>query len=107
MIGGNIVGQLQVKTTITNEIGEGINTWNTVDLITGFLDLMSGDSKYLNHNTKLQESTHVFICDYKKLNVKAENSRMIVNDNIYDITLIDNPMELNQHLEIYLKYIGG
>lgn len=107
MIGGNIVGQLQVKTTVTNEIGEGINTWNTVDLITGFLDLMSGDSKYLNHNTKLQESTHVFICDYKKLNVKAENSRMIINDNIYDITLIDNPMELNQHLEIYLKYIGG
>lgn len=107
MIGGNIVGQLQIKTTVTNEIGEGINTWNTVDLITGFLDLMSGDSKYLNHNTKLQESTHVFICDYKKLNVKAENSRMIINDNIYDITLIDNPMELNQHLEIYLKYIGG
>lgn len=107
MIGGNIVGQLQVKTIVTNEIGEGINTWNTVDLITGFLDLMSGDSKYLNHNTKLQESTHVFICDYKKLNVKAENSRMIINDNIYDITLIDNPMELNQHLEIYLKYIGG
>ena len=107
MIGGNIVAKLDVKNTVTNEIGESIETWNTIDIITGFLDLMSGDSKYLNFNAKLQESTHIFICDYKKLDVKVEKSRMVINNKTYDIMLIDNPMELNEHLEIYLKYVGG
>lgn len=107
MIGGNIVAKLDVKNTVTNEIGESIETWNTIDIITGFLDLMSGDSRYLNFNAKFQESTHIFICDYKKLDVKVEKSRMVINNKTYDIMMIDNPMELNEHLEIYLKYVGG
>ena len=32
---------------------------------------------------------------------------MIINDSVYNIQLIDDPMGLHQHLEIYLKYIGG
>lgn len=109
MIGGNIDGELQVKTTVKNEIGESIPAWKTVKVIRGWLDLSSGDSKYTNYNAKIQESTHVFICDYVELDKEAnsENSRMIVGGRIYDVMLIDNPMNLNQHLEIYLKYVGG
>ena len=29
---------------------------------------------------------------------------MIIDDKIYDILYIDNPMNLNEHLEIMLKY---
>ena len=49
------------------------------------------------------------MCDYVELDAKitAENARAIINGKTYDITLIDNPMELNQQLEIYLKYTGG
>ena len=32
---------------------------------------------------------------------------MVINNKKYDVTLIDNPMELNAQLEIYLKYVGG
>lgn len=32
---------------------------------------------------------------------------MLINGEIYDIQLIDNPMHLNYQLEIYLKYVGG
>lgn len=109
MIGGNIDGELQVKTTVKNEIGEGVSTWKTVNVLRGFLDLQSGDSKYGNYNAKIQESTHVFIFDYVELDpeVKKENNRMVVDGYVYDVMLIDNPMNLNQQLEIYLKYTGG
>lgn len=109
MIDGNIDALVQIKTTVKNEIGEAISKWETVNTLRGFLDLSGGDSKYTNYNAKIQESTHVFICDYVELDkrVKTENSRIIVNDDNYDVMLIDDPMNLNQHLEIYLKYIGG
>lgn len=108
-IGGNIVGQLQTKTTTKNAIGESISTWETRHNLTGFLDYSSGDSKYQVFSAKVQESTHVFVCDYVFLDndIRAENSRLTVNGKVYDVLLIDNPMELNYQLEIYLKFTGG
>ena len=32
---------------------------------------------------------------------------MIIDGYIYDVMLIDNPMNMNKHFEIYLKYVGG
>lgn len=109
MIGGNITANLQISTAAKNEIGESVKTWTTVDSIKGWLDLSSGDSKYTTYNAKIQESTHVFVADYKQLDsrIKAENSRMIINGNAYDVMLIDDPMEMHKQLEIYLKFTGG
>ena len=109
MIGGNTIAQLQISTTTKNEIGESVKEWNTIHNIAGFLDLSSGDSTYTTFNAKIQESTHVFVSDWKQLDpsVKAENSRMIVNGGVYDVKLIDDPMGLHKQLEIYLKYTGG
>lgn len=109
-IGGNITAQLQLKTgAVKNEIGEKVPQWETKHNLVGWLDLSSGDSKYTNYDAKIQESTHIFICDYQALNaaIKAENSRMIINGRKYDVLLIDNPMELNYQLEFYLKFTGG
>ena len=108
-IGGNIVGQLQIKNGFTkNAIGERVPNWETVHELTGFLDYQAGDSQYQNYNAKIQESTHVFICDFVELGsaVKAENSRFIIKGERYDVILIDDPMELHYQLEIYLKYTG-
>ena len=118
MIGGNTKAILQVKTTTKNAIGEKVSEWHDVVELTGWLDLQSGDSKYTSFSAKIQESTHVFVCDYKPIpgtleingkdvKVSAENSRMVVNSKRYDVLLIDNPMELNKQLEIYLKFTGG
>ena len=111
LIGGNIVAEIQISTTEKNKIGESVKSWTTVQTLTGWLDLQSGDSKYTNFNAKLQESTHIFVGDYVKLDsrIKAENSRMVINGKRYDILLIDNPMELEDgsQLEISLKYTGG
>ena len=110
MIGGNIIAQLQKrKGTIKNEIGESVKTWETIHTLKGFLDLSNGDSRRNSFDAKMQESTHYFICDYVPIdpNIVPENSRMIINGRTYDVLLIDNPMELNKHFEIYLRYTGG
>lgn len=107
MIGGNIEAVLQQKTgSTTNEIGERIQEWSDAQRLTGWLDLSSGDSKYSNYNAKLQESTHIFLCDYVAIDRTANDKRLMVNGNVYDVLLIDDPMELHQQLEIYLRFVG-
>jgi len=110
-IGGNIKANVQVFTAAKNEIGENVQTWADVQNIKGWLDLQSGDSKYSTYHAKIQESTHIFIADYVPLDsrIKAENARMVINGNRYDIMLINNPMELKtgSQLEFYLKFTGG
>lgn len=139
MIGGNIVATIQLnKVDGKNAIGEGIVNWLNVAQINGWLDFISGEAKYNTFNAKIEESSHVFICDYTKdleklyylldgsgdyifdVNnctirtatgdevadkVTSENSRMIIKEQVYDIVYIDNPMELNQHFEFYLKLV--
>jgi hypothetical protein len=118
MIGGNTKAMLQVCITTKSAIGEQIPTWHDVVELVGWLDLQAGDSKYTTFSAKIQESTHVLVCDYKPIpdtfeadgkivRVSAENVRMVANSKRYDVMLIDNPMELNKQLEIYLKFTGG
>lgn len=135
-IGGNIIALIQVLANNgKNIIGESDNVWVDVIAMKGFLDLSTGESKRTIYNTKVQESSHVFICDYKALknlstgwvwdavslangkistekldyevDLTSENARMIVDGAVYNISIIDDPMGLHQHLEIYLKYVGG
>lgn len=106
MIGGNIEAVLQQMTgSETNHIGEKVRSWTDTHTLRGWLDLSSGDSKY-TYDAKLQESTHIFITDYSPIDRSADNKRLVVNGVIYEILLIDDPMELHQQLEIYLKFVG-
>lgn len=109
-IGGNITASIQICTgTTKNDIGESVKSWETVHSPTGYLDYLSGDSKYVSYNAKIQASTHVFVCSYFQLNsrVKAESARVLIGSDVYDIMVIDDPMGLGYQLEIYLKYTGG
>lgn len=110
-IGGNITATLQVYNTAKNEIGENEKTWMDVQTLKGWLDLSAGDSRHTTYNAKIQESTHVFVADYMPLDsrITAENSRMVIGGKRYEVTLIDNPMEMGSgsQIEIYLKYTGG
>ncbi len=110
-IGGNTQAIIQVSTAHQNEIGETVRSWADVQTLKGWLDLQSGNSGYNTYHAKIQESTHVFVADFKTLDgrITAENARMIVNGGRYDILLIDNPMGMGNgsQLEFYLKYTGG
>lgn len=96
---------------IRDEMGAIVTEWEDAQTIKGWLDLNSGDSKRSTFYAKIQESTHFFIADYVTLDerINAENARMVINGQSYDIMLIDNPMGMGSgsQLEIYLKYTGG
>ena len=117
-IGGNTEAVLQINVPKENEIGSVMDSWHDVIPLKGFLDLSSGDSKHTTYDAKIQESTHIFICDYKPIpevfeiegnfvRASPETARLLPHPKRHDVTLIDNPMNLNKHLEIYLKYTGG
>lgn len=116
-IGGNIIGTIQTNTAVKNAIGEGEKKWVNAFSHAGWLDLQSGDSKHSNFSAKIEESTHVFICDYHSgiyaltipdSKTKAvPDCRMIIKGMVYDVLLIDNPMEMNEQLEIYLRKVGA
>lgn len=121
-IGGNLWGLIQVKdrNSRMNKIGERVTGWQDCMKVRGWLDLSAGDSNRTTFNAKIQESTHVFLCDYqplighiavadqtKAVAVTSENARMVINGSVYDILLIDDPMNMNEHLEFYLKFVGG
>lgn len=106
MIGGNTLATLQKKITIKNAYGSIENKWEDVQSFNGFLDYTSGDG---SHNSTfkgaIEETTNIFICDYISLQVTSPTQhRMIIDGAIYDVLLIDDPMRLHHHLEIYLKY---
>ena len=107
MIGGNVIAVLQKKTSSKNAFGEKVETWNDVTTVKGFLDFTGGDGSYKsNFKGAVEETTHIFICDYDKVASEATPTqcRMVIDNKIYDVLMIDNPMTLNQHLEIMLKY---
>ena len=108
MIHGNERADLQIRTIEENDI-ESVPVWTTVQTLFGWLDLINGEAKYTSFDEKVQESSHVFLADYKVLDrrIKAETSRAVIDGHVYDITLIDDPMGKHRQLEIYLKYTGG
>ena len=116
-IGGNITGTVQTMTgSDKNAIGEVVNTWNDAASDVGWLGMQSGDSKYTNHSAKVEESTHVFLCDFNAaiyaLTLPDESGavpqvRMIIKGMVYDVLLIDNPDEMDAQLEIYLRKVGA
>ena len=107
MIGGNVDAIIQVETSSKNAFGEKETTYKDLTTVKGFLDYTGGDGSYKNNfKGELEETTHIFICDYDSITANAEptTSRMVINNKNYNVLLIDNPMNLNEHLEIMLKY---
>lgn len=109
-IGGNITGTIQILTDgVKNAIGEAEAVWSDVTSVFGWLSLQSGDSKYSVYNAKIEESSHVFLCDYNSTiyALADRNCRMVFKGFLYDVLLIDNPDEMNEQLEIYLRRVGA
>lgn len=109
MIGGNTTAHvIQYDDTLRNKIGEIKGIWEPTHLkLTGWLDLMSADTDHGLMKTVIQESTHVFVMDYLPgVVLKSKNNRLVINDCTYEVIYQDDPMELHEQIEIYLKYIG-
>jgi len=106
-INGNVTALIQTKTTEKNDIGESIETWEDYQSVKGWLDYSTGEAN-VTLRGKLEDTTHYFFCDAWRWpeGITEENARLMINSSIYHLLLIDNPMEMGAHLEIYLKHIG-
>lgn len=77
--------------------------WANHDEISGVLDQLKGDEVLASE--KLGElSSHIFII-FDIVDVKR-GDRFIINDEIYNVTNVDNPNNMDRQLEIKLKYTG-
>ncbi len=109
-VGGNLWGFVQIRTENghMNKIREWEAAWQDCLQLWGWLDLSTGDANRIAFSAKIQESSHIFLCDYQPLvGITSENARMVIEGRVYDILLIDDPMYMHEHYEIYLKFIGG
>ena len=108
-IGGNITGIIQTKTTQKNAIGEPDQTWADAFSHNGWLGMQSGEKRRATFNAKIEESSHVFLCDFHPgiYALADRDTRMIIKGFVYDVTFIDNPDEMDEQLEIYLRRVGA
>ena len=116
-IGGNLDATIQIKASgVKNAIGERVNVWNSLGSVLGWLDYAyaSIQNSVNQFDSRLQDTSHVFLCDYDLFKtasqgnaVTSTDSRLLIDGSIYEVLMIDDVMNLHEHLEIYLKYIGG
>lgn len=135
-VGGNINALVQVKDNgVKNAVGEREHVWSDVTSLKGWLDYQGGQDTISTYDAKLQETTHIFICDFhsfrnlskkwvwnpfnlhtgviqsteqdEKVDVTSANARIVIDGNVYQVLHIDDPMNMHQHLEVFLKYVGG
>lgn len=108
-IGGNITGRIQTQITTKNRIYADVKEWQDAFSVVGWLGLQSGDKKYSTYNAKIEESSHCFLCDFHPgiYALASQDTRMIIKGFIYDVLLIDNPDEMDEQLEIFLRRVGA
>ncbi len=113
MISGNTKAWVQVKSVEPDEYALDRVVWKNAfpKPLTGALDLTGADVSQ-RMMKRVEEADYIFLCDYTDLTVDGkkldtENSRMLIDGQVYEVILYDDPMQRHAHLEIYLKYVGG
>lgn len=112
-IEGNTQARIQIRSVEPDEYSLDRVVWKDVfpQPLTGVLDLTGAD---VSHRLmkRVEDADYIFLCDHFDLKVEekrlsTENSRMLIDGGVYEVLLYDDPMQMHEHLEIYLKYIGG
>lgn len=110
-IDGNTKAIVQIKEIMQDEYQADRAGWKVAFSLKGVLDLLDGGVS-LKLMSRIEEADFLFLCDYfvpeyngEKLT--AANCRFLINGEVYEVKLFDDPMRLHEHLEIYLKYLGG
>lgn len=113
-IGGNTAAVIQIGTFENNDYGNDVVTWTEAfkEPVYGFLDMVNEGTNSRSLMHRVEDADYIFLCDYfvpvaDGVRLTAENSRILIDGEVYEVKLYDNPMRLHEHMEIYLKYLGG
>ena len=82
---GNVDAVIQEKAITRNKIGESVEAWTTKETLKGYLDYQSGEAQTQVVNAKVEQSTHIFICDYQPLAYEEEQIRIFVLKHTMEI----------------------
>lgn len=91
------------KTARKNNLGQPIYDYLEKSSFDGYIDFLGGEET-LNQKAITAESTHVIVTFETDIELDKAD-RIMFGQKVYDVTYIDNPMELNDHLEIFLKQV--
>lgn len=72
----------------------------------GYLDMMTGTNQNQNQNSQVANSTHILIVpdipQHYETIFKSQDM-IVANGKRYRIEYVDNPVNADHHLEIYLR----
>lgn len=102
MLGPKVILTLSQLTSVPDGVGGFTDTWTSVRDIEGCLMTPSGNENVIHRKVETQ-STHVFYCDYDLGSDITQRDRLLFGTRLFEINYIQNPAELNIHLQIHLK----
>lgn len=91
---------MKKRSVETNEYGNNIYSWIDIGEIRGYLDFITIRKGQIAQKF-VEDSTHVFITE--DIVDLEQGDRLVINGKTYEINYVDNPLNLNRHLEIELK----
>jgi len=98
--------EVQKKTTQLKTGGRRSETWAKHMDVDGYLDFISGGKDKIA-SRYADRATHVFIAfQTVALDPKTEY-RAVINNSIYNILYVDDPLNMGHHTEMYLENTGG
>lgn len=99
--------EIQEQTQAPDGIGGHTEAWQTVETIDGFLDLQTGNHYQAERNAVIEESTHVLVTlEYTADITQKQRLKDPRTGAVYVITYADNPVGIEDHNELYLRYDG-
>ena len=84
-----------------NELGQEIFEYNKVAEFIGHMDMLDGNES-TDKLAYLADSTHIILTKDMTVNVEIED-KIEVSGKSYEVTYVDNPVNIGHHLEIYVK----
>ncbi|HEL2058771.1 TPA: phage head closure protein [Streptococcus suis] len=94
---------LKCQASRKNALGQKVYDFVESEKLEGFLDMLTGNEA--DRATALTSSTHIFLT--KQVDVQITTKDRIRSKGIdYEVSFVDNPVNLDHHLEIYLKVVA-
>ena len=84
-----------------NELGQEIFEYKKVAEFIGYMDMLDGNES-TDKLAYLADSTHIILTKDMTANAEIED-KIEVSGKSYEVTYVDNPVNIGHHLEIYVK----
>ena len=84
-----------------NALGQEIFEHKKVAEFIGYMDMLDGNES-TDKLAYLADSTHIILTKDMTVNVEIED-KIEVSGKSYEVTYVDNPVNIGHHLEIYVK----